>query len=178
MAAVQVGQRLAPTPEYAQVNGLIDQALALIQEPERQIDKVHLFLSKIIPLVQGIDRAGASNTVRYMVYSLIQAQKDSDGALYKELKCPIHLDLIGDYGPPTTLPCGHSFCTECIRTVAQSANPSNRKCPFCRVLIAPGTQFNPTVAIGLITDRLKPRAPAGGFKGKKKMKTRKHKRNL
>jgi hypothetical protein len=174
MASVQVAASVAQPPEYDQARALIDQALALIPQPERQIDKVSLVLDKIIPLVQSIPEAGASNKLRYRVYSLIQAQKNDDGAFYKELKCPIHLDLLGDAGPATTLPCGHSFCIGCIGPIVQGPI-SARKCPECRAVIQPGTQLNPTFSIGLITDRLKPRA--GGSR-KKRTKTMKYRRNM
>eukprot|EP00775_Hariotina_reticulata_P009611 gene9611-9772_t len=42
--------------------------------------------------------------------------------------CPICCELLGKYGGPSTLPCGHNGCLNCFRDV-QSHNPA---CPLCR----------------------------------------------
>ena len=42
--------------------------------------------------------------------------------------CPLCTELLGTYGGPTTLPCGHSSCIHCA-TYLQSRSPT---CPVCR----------------------------------------------
>ena len=39
---------------------------------------------------------------------------------------------------PTTLPCGHAFCTECV--VALLAKGVSETCPLCRAPLPPGPE--------------------------------------
>lgn len=47
-----------------------------------------------------------------------------------ELTCSVCLEL---YDCPLTLPCLHTFCSECLRELTQSSNGLTIVCPQCRV---------------------------------------------
>ncbi|XP_078313866.1 uncharacterized protein LOC111104786 [Crassostrea virginica] len=47
-----------------------------------------------------------------------------------ELTCSVCLEL---YVCPLTLPCLHTFCSECLRELTQSSNGLTIVCPQCRV---------------------------------------------
>merc|ERR1712018_1092833 len=47
--------------------------------------------------------------------------------------CTVCMDI--KYKPITLIPCTHSFCDPCIRTVAQTNRESTPQCPLCRTLI-------------------------------------------
>lgn len=122
------------------------------------MERVLELLDEAIAQVHGIPEAGESVLLRWRIYKLIQAQKgDGDCAVYKELRCSIHLDLLGGNGAPVTLPCGHSYCAGCIEPILASG--STRCCPDCRCPIRlTSGELNPTVAIKAIVDRLLPRS--------------------
>ena len=108
-----------------------------------RMDRVIELLDEAIKGVRSLPEAGESIHLRWRIYQLLQAQKtDGDSAVYKELRCSIHLDLLGEKGPPVTLPCGHSYCTDCIAPI---------------VNVADYRQTCPNVAIKAIVDRLLPR---------------------
>lgn len=97
--------------------------------------------------------------LRWHIYQLLQAQAGDDGlgALYKELRCSIHLGLVGENGAPYTLACGHTFCYDCLEQLFASS--SNCMCPDCR---KPLTRYclaelKPNIAIKAIVERLLPK---------------------
>ncbi|XP_077989526.1 E3 ubiquitin-protein ligase Midline-1-like [Glandiceps talaboti] len=54
-------------------------------------------------------------------------------ALQKELSCPICFEL---YSVPLLLPCGHTFCKECLKKYrATSRGSSTLTCPTCRQMV-------------------------------------------
>ena len=105
---------------------------------------------------QDIPNAGESSTLRWKIYSLLQSQdSDGNGAIYKELRCSIHLGLLGENGDPLTLPCGHTYCRECIKPIIVS---QNKICPDCRTPIHISLEeLRTNVSIKAIVDRLIPR---------------------
>ncbi|XP_061177406.1 uncharacterized protein LOC133186150 [Saccostrea echinata] len=50
--------------------------------------------------------------------------------LVDELTCPICLEL---YDCPVSLPCLHSFCTECLQNLTHSSGGTTVTCPQCRI---------------------------------------------
>ncbi|XP_018430387.1 PREDICTED: E3 ubiquitin-protein ligase TRIM11-like [Nanorana parkeri] len=58
-------------------------------------------------------------------------------ALQQELKCCICLNI---YSEPTTLPCGHTFCKQCIQKTFQTSD--QRSCPECRRRLPPQMELN------------------------------------
>ena len=86
--------------------------MATIPNPLEEVIKK---LDECKVLLQSIPNAGECSTVRWKIYGIIQAQQgDCNGALYKELRCSIHLGLIGENRSPVTLPCGHNYCIDGI----------------------------------------------------------------
>ncbi|XP_072255003.1 E3 ubiquitin-protein ligase TRIM11-like [Pyxicephalus adspersus] len=69
--------------------------------------------------------------------------------LQQELKCCICLNI---YTEPTTLPCGHTFCKQCIqKTFQMSIHPS---CPECRQRFPSGMELNINMKMYNITEYL------------------------
>ena len=126
-----------------------------IQELIQQLDNC-IGITSVIPDV------GNNTHVRWGIYQLLQAQQsDGDCAIYKELRCSIHLGLMGEHenSPPVTLPCGHTYCKECIKPIIQ-ARTYNREaiCPDCRTPIKLSlNDLKTNIAIKAIVDRLIPR---------------------
>ena len=91
-------------------------------------------ITQAIAILVTIPDVGTSNTLRKLIYDIIQAQHyDEQSPIYIELNCAIHLGLIGEEGGSIiTLLCGHSFCKDCISGVFTTASP---KCPTCRKVI-------------------------------------------
>ncbi|KAL7827337.1 hypothetical protein SRHO_G00330550 [Serrasalmus rhombeus] len=82
--------------------------------------------------------------------------------------CPICLDLLKD---PVTVPCGHSFCLDCIKDCwAQDDQMGVYSCPQCRHSFTPRPVLNKNtmlaeLAEGLRTRRLQAAPPAGSPAG-------------
>ena len=159
-------------------------AAAALPENEKAIlDK----LGEVIGMTKAIPEAGSSAdfspNLRYGIYLLIQAQTQADeqGALYSDLKCAIHLGLLGRNTALAgrerdiiTLSCGHSFCRGCIRQWI--ARPYAPLCPHCRTPIVRGSEnVEKSICLTNIMNRLKPLDQAGGKT--KRRKTRKMRRN-
>jgi hypothetical protein len=122
--------------------------------PQHELDEIIKRLEECIDRLKAVPDAGNSVHLRWTIYKLLQAQQsDGDCAIYKELRCSIHLGLAGENGPPVTLPCGHTYCRSCIAQVIHE----NQNCPDCRGVIPPVHLHN-NVAIKAIVDRLIPRS--------------------
>lgn len=129
-------------------------------EEEKKLSAALTLMVKAAEIIKSVPGAGQYGTIRWRIYQLIQAQEgDDNAALYKELKCPIHLGLAGECSDPVTLPCGHSFCKTCIAPMYYaSVQPSQRKCPQCREQITVAyTSLKTNVAIKGVTNHLLPR---------------------
>lgn len=75
----------------------------------------------------------------------------------EKLSCPICLELLKK---PVTIPCGHSFCSGCVRALwASEDRGGGASCPVCRQTFTPTPvpQTNTTLA-GLV-ERLKETEP-------------------
>jgi len=116
-------------------------------------------IRRAIVIIRTVPYVGTSNTLRKLIYDIIQAQKVEDGPcpIYEELNCPIHLGLVGENGGRVvTLVCGHTFCRDCIAPLINGPHHM-RKCPECRANInVPLANFNDSVAVQNITGRLLP----------------------
>jgi hypothetical protein len=114
-------------------------------------------IRQAIAILVTIPDVGTSNTLRKLIYDIIQAQHIDDySPIYEELNCSIHMGLIGENGGGIlTLLCGHSFCRECIRGVMNVPYQSALKCPSCRAPITqPFGAFGNTAELYNITRRL------------------------
>ena len=115
------------------------------------MDEIFAKLIELIGLTNQFPDIGNDRGFRYYIYKLIQSQASSDdGAFYKEFKCSICISLFDN---PVSLPCGHTFCRNCItQSYARS-----RICPNCRTTITsnPAT-IETNVCINEICNRLKP----------------------
>ena len=167
---------MAVPPEYDQAMDLIRRAVDLLQSiPARSPEEAVLIsgcalIQKASGLIRSVPDSGKFGLVRQRIYELIQAQKsDGDCVFYKEMSCSIHLDLLGQNGAPVTLPCGHSYCLECIRPIINHANPAQRRCPQCNAQITlPIAQLGRSAIISNLLDKITPRHPGGTRKSKKR----------
>lgn len=129
-------------------------------EEEKKLSAALTLMVKAAEIIKSVPGAGQHGMIRWRIYQLIQAQEgDDNAALYKELKCSIHLGLAGECSDPVTLPCGHSFCKTCIAPMYYISVPaSQRKCPQCREQITVSySSLRPNVAIKGMTNHLLPR---------------------
>lgn len=162
----------------AQVQSLLDQAKVLLltiearTAAEQSLNPAKTFIRAAANELSAIREAGESATLRQAIYKLVQSQKgDGNCAFYKELKCPIHIDTLGENGPPTTLLCGHTYCTGCITPIIQKPNVGQRRCPECRTPITLRIdQLKENICISNIVAKIMPMA------GGRRRRTRKSKR--
>ena len=142
---------------------LIKQGCAMIEtmdggsNEEKRLKSAITLLIEAATIIKSVPDAGQSSMLRWRLYQTIQAQEGGDdAALYKELRCSIHLGLAGECSDPVTLPCGHSFCKTCLGPLyLQSA--AQRKCPQCRTLITVSyDSLKQNVALNGITQHLLP----------------------
>ncbi|KAE8620647.1 hypothetical protein XENTR_v10010405 [Xenopus tropicalis] len=72
-------------------------------------------------------------------------------ALMQELKCSICQDF---FRTPVTLPCGHSFCHECIQLTWRRQESSTPFCPECRETFPMNLKLNNNSKMGNMVERL------------------------
>lgn len=149
------------TSSYELIDRACEQITAAINGPEeeKKLSAALSLLVKAASIIKSVPGAGKYATLRWRIYQLMQAQEgDDNAALYKELRCSIHLGLAGETSDPITLPCGHSFCKTCIAPFYFRTTPANmRVCPQCRASITVSyDSLKPSVAIMGITNHLLP----------------------
>ena len=72
----------------------------------------------------------------YVLANTVQAQQDRlCKKAVETAKCMICFDSLRD---PTTLPCGHSFCTGCVVELREKG--VSQACPLCRAPLPPGPE--------------------------------------
>ena len=72
----------------------------------------------------------------YVLANTVQAQHDRlCKKAVETAKCMICFDSLRD---PTTLPCGHSFCTGCVAELREKG--VSQACPLCRAPLPPGPE--------------------------------------
>lgn len=128
-------------------------------EDAKRLRPAVVLLKEASTIIKTVPDAGDSGMLRWRIYETIQAQEGNDNAaLYKELRCSIHLGLAGECSDPVTLPCGHSFCKTCIAPFySATMSVSQRKCPQCRVPFTVSyDSLKTNVAIKGVTDHLLP----------------------
>ncbi|XP_068129601.1 E3 ubiquitin-protein ligase TRIM7-like [Hyperolius riggenbachi] len=70
-------------------------------------------------------------------------------AIQQELKCSV---CFNTYSDPTTLPCGHTFCKQCIQKTFQ--NSCQRCCPECRGRLPPNLELQRNTKMCSILEHL------------------------
>lgn len=151
------------TPEMAAALGHIRHGCAAItaqetgSEEAKRLKPAVVLLQEAASITKGVPDAGESVELRWRIYEMIQAQAgDGNAALYKELRCSIHLGLAGEISEPVTLPCGHTYCKTCVAPLFTTGG--QRKCPQCREVITVSyASLKPNVAIKGIVAHLLPR---------------------
>jgi len=63
----------------------------------------------------------------------------TDDDAYNHLLCPVCMDIASK---PTELPCGHTFCVDCLKTHLSNCGEA-RSCPVCRSDVPEGVSGKP-----------------------------------
>ena len=95
--------------------------------------------SPVIPTSQEHWKYGGHKKAckAYVLADTVQAQHDRlCKKAFETDKCMICFDSMRD---PTTLPCGHSFCTGCVVELREKGVSDT--CPLCRAPLPPGPEM-------------------------------------
>ncbi|MGH0137621.1 UNVERIFIED_CONTAM: hypothetical protein FKN15_020305 [Acipenser sinensis] len=90
----------------------------------------------------------------------------------EQFVCSVCLEILKE---PVTVPCGHSFCTGCIKKVwdqaegtaaAEAAAAGSYSCPQCRALFSPRPVLCRNTMLAEVVEKLR-KSPRGGGEGLK-----------
>ncbi|XP_039646772.1 tripartite motif-containing protein 5-like isoform X2 [Perca fluviatilis] len=74
----------------------------------------------------------------------------------EKLSCPVCLELLTE---PLTLPCGHSFCSSCVRAHWDTEAASQSSCPVCRETFTPRPVLQTNIVLAELVEHLKETEP-------------------
>uniref|UniRef100_A0A671LJI0 RING-type domain-containing protein n=1 Tax=Sinocyclocheilus anshuiensis TaxID=1608454 RepID=A0A671LJI0_9TELE len=66
--------------------------------------------------------------------------------------CTICMDLLRD---PVTIPCGHNYCLECIKSYWEQKNQKLCSCPECRQTFSPRPALNKNTLFAEVVEKLR-----------------------
>ncbi|XP_058874151.1 tripartite motif-containing protein 16-like [Acipenser ruthenus] len=87
----------------------------------------------------------------------------------EQFDCSVCLEILKE---PVTIPCGHSFCTGCIKKVwdqaegTAAAATGSYSCPQCRALFSPRPVLGRNIMLAEVVEKLR-KSPRGGGEGLK-----------
>uniref|UniRef100_A0A671MSK6 RING-type domain-containing protein n=1 Tax=Sinocyclocheilus anshuiensis TaxID=1608454 RepID=A0A671MSK6_9TELE len=71
----------------------------------------------------------------------------------EQFSCPICMDLLRD---PVTIPCGHNYCKECIKSYWEQKNQKKLcSCPECRQTFSPRPALNKNTLFAEVVEKLR-----------------------
>uniref|UniRef100_A0A672TG70 RING-type domain-containing protein n=1 Tax=Sinocyclocheilus grahami TaxID=75366 RepID=A0A672TG70_SINGR len=71
----------------------------------------------------------------------------------RQFSCPICMDLLRD---PVTIPCGHNYCKECIKSYWEQKNQKKLcSCPECRQTFSPRPALNKNTLFAEVVEKLR-----------------------
>uniref|UniRef100_A0A673MTD2 E3 ubiquitin-protein ligase TRIM11-like n=2 Tax=Sinocyclocheilus rhinocerous TaxID=307959 RepID=A0A673MTD2_9TELE len=71
----------------------------------------------------------------------------------EQFSCPICMDLLRD---PVTIPCGHNYCLECIKSYWEQKNQKKLcSCPECRQTFSPRPALNKNTLFAEVVEKLR-----------------------
>ncbi|KTG43460.1 hypothetical protein cypCar_00010063 [Cyprinus carpio] len=71
----------------------------------------------------------------------------------EQFSCPICMDLLRD---PVTIPCGHNYCMECIKSFWEQKNQKKLcSCPECRQTFSPRPALNKNTLFAEVVEKLR-----------------------
>ncbi|XP_016339908.1 E3 ubiquitin/ISG15 ligase TRIM25-like [Sinocyclocheilus anshuiensis] len=70
----------------------------------------------------------------------------------EQFSCTICMDLLRD---PVTIPCGHNYCLECIKSYWEQKNQKLCSCPECRQTFSPRPALNKNTLFAEVVEKLR-----------------------